>query len=229
MSASQSFTYIKGVPKKVNQVYAGKYSHQLKDFYARIQNAAKTVKRDTEIDITKGQVHEIAYTSIIGLDKYVHEANHKGKSLSLDNMCQLLYKIAKNQFYQLVDPKNQDYSSVYPTHEEVIHKEASSTKLFIPKHIIRKEIVPNWLKAEQDQEKGTKKVEISLEQQLETIQLKQDLGQELTPEEECLLQEHCSTYSSLEMAELKQELGQALTSEEQGLLHQHAKLKEPAS
>ncbi|WP_025753505.1 hypothetical protein [Priestia megaterium] len=229
MSASQSFTYIKGVPKKVNQVYAGKYGHQLKDFYARIQNAAKTVKRDTEIDITKGQVHEIAYTSIIGLDKYVHEANHKGKPLSLDNMCQLLYKIAKNQFYQLVNPKNQDYSSVYPTHEEVIHKEESSTKLFIPKHIIRKEIVPDWLKAEQDQEKGTKKVELSLEQQLETIQLKQDLEQELTPEEECLLQEHCSTYSSLEMAELKQDLGQALTPEEQELLHQHAKLKEPAS
>ncbi|MEH7683374.1 replication protein, partial [Priestia megaterium] len=95
-----------------------------------------------------------------------HEANHKGKPLSLDNMCQLLYKIAKNQFYQLVNPKNEDYSSVYPTHEEVIHKEESSTKLFIPKHIIRKEILPDWLKAEQDQEKGTKKVEISLEQQL---------------------------------------------------------------
>ncbi|MEH7266443.1 replication protein, partial [Priestia megaterium] len=166
---------------------------------------------------------------IIGLDKYVHEANHKGKPLSLDNMCQLLYKIAKNQFYQLVNHKNEDYSSVYQTHEEVIHKEESSTKLFIPKHIIRKEILPDWLKAEQDQEKGTKKVEISLEQQLEMIQLKQDLKQELTPEEECLLQEHCSTYSSLEMVELKQDLGQALTPEEKKLLHQHAKLKEPAS
>ncbi|MEH6917445.1 replication protein, partial [Priestia megaterium] len=186
-------------------------------------------KRDTEIMIEKEQIHEIAYTSIVGLDKYVHEANHKGHTLSLDNMCQLLYKIAKNQFYQLVDPKNQDYSSVYPTHEEVIHKEESSTKLFIPKHIIRKEIVPDWLKAEQDQEMGTQETEVTLEQQLETIQLKQDLEQELTPEEECLLQEHCSTYSSLEMAELKQDLGQALTPEEQDLLHQYAKLKEPAS
>jgi hypothetical protein len=61
------------------------------------------------------------------------------------------------------------------------------------------------------------------------IQLKQDLGQELTPEEETLLQEHSSTYSSLEMAELKQDLGQALTPKEQDLLHQHANLKEPAS
>ena len=61
------------------------------------------------------------------------------------------------------------------------------------------------------------------------IQLKQDLDQKLTPEEECLLQEHCSTYSSLEMAELKQDLGQALTPEEQDLLRQYAKLKEPAS
>ena len=61
------------------------------------------------------------------------------------------------------------------------------------------------------------------------IQLKQDLGQELTPEEENLLQEHSTTYSSLEMAQLKQDLGQALTPEEQALLHQHANLKEPAS
>ena len=61
------------------------------------------------------------------------------------------------------------------------------------------------------------------------IQLKQDLGQELTPEEENLLQEHSTTYSSFEMAQLKQDLGQALTPEEQALLHQHANLKEPAS
>ncbi|MEK1833558.1 hypothetical protein AAAC51_45540 [Priestia megaterium] len=58
-------------------MYAGKYGHQLKDFYARIQNAAKAVKRDTEIEIVKEQVHEVAYTAIVGLDKYVHEANHK--------------------------------------------------------------------------------------------------------------------------------------------------------
>ncbi|MDC0705523.1 MULTISPECIES: replication protein [Priestia] len=229
MSASQSFTYIKGVPKKVNQVYAGKYGHQLKDFYARIQNAAKTVKRDTEIDITKRQVHEIAYSTIVGLDKYVHKANHKGQPLTLDNMCQLLYKIAKNQFYQLIDPGNEDYSPVYPTEEKVIHKKESSTKLFTPKRIIRKEIVPDWLKAKQGQEKGKEKAEVPLSQKLKIIELKQKLGQELTEEEDFLLQEHCSTYSSLEMAELKQDLGQALTPEEQELLHQHAKLKEPAS
>ena len=57
------------------------------------------------------------------------------------------------------------------------------------------------------------------------IQLKQDLGQELTPEEENLLKEHSSTYSSLEMAQLKQDLGQALTPQEQALLHQQDQLK----
>ncbi|MDM8147299.1 replication protein [Priestia megaterium] len=190
MSASQSFTYIKGVPKKVNQVYAGKYGHQLKDFYARIQNAAKTVRRDTEIEIKKEEVHEIAYISIVGLDKYVHKANHKGKPLTLDNMCQLIYKIAKNQFYQLIDPENEDYSPVYPTDEKVIHKKESSRKLFTPKRIIRKEIVPNWLKAKQDQENSTEKKEVSSVTQLEIIELKQRLGQELTPEEQELLHQH---------------------------------------
>ncbi|MDY0944148.1 replication protein, partial [Priestia megaterium] len=226
---SQSFTYIKGVPKKVNQVYAGKYGHQLQDFYARIQNAAKSVKRDTEIEIKKEQVHEIAYSTIVGLDKYVHEANHKGKPLTLDNMCQLIYKIAKNQFYQLIDPENQDYSPVYPTDEEVIHKKESSTKLFTPKRIIRKEIVPDWLKAKQDQEKGTEKAEISLGTQLKIIELKQKLGQELTPEEENLLQEHSSTYSLLEISQVKQDLGQVLTPEEQECLRQHNQLKDTAS
>ncbi|KWU56905.1 hypothetical protein [Priestia megaterium] len=229
MSVSQAFTYIKGVPKKVNQVYAGKYGHQLQDFYARIQNAAKAVKRDTEIEIKKEQVHEIAYTSIVGLDKYVHEANQQGNPLSLRDMCRLIYQIAKNQFYELAKPKEQDYSSVYANQQEVIHNESKKTRLATPKRIIRKELVPDWLKAEQQQEKVTKESGVSLEQQLEMIQLKQDLGQELTLEEENLLQKHSSTYSLLEIAEVKQDLGQALTPEEQECLNQHNHLKDAVS
>ncbi|MGC9933868.1 replication protein [Priestia aryabhattai] len=229
MSVSQAFTYIKGVPKKVNQVYAGKYGHQLQDFYARIQNAAKAVKRDTEIVIKKEQVHEIAYTSIVGLDKYVHEANQQGNPLSLRDMCRLIYQIAKNQFYELAKPKDQDYSSVYANQQEVIHNERKETRLATPKRIIRKELVPNWLKSEQQQEEDPKETEISLDQQLEMIQLKQDLGQDLTPEEENLLQEHSSTYSLLEIAQVKQDLGQALTPEEQECLRQHNQLKDTAS
>ncbi|PGN09075.1 replication protein, partial [Priestia megaterium] len=229
MSVSQAFTYIKGVPKKVNQVYAGKYGHQLQDFYARIQNAAKAVKRDTEITIEKEQVHDIAYTSIVGLDKYVHEANQQSNPLSLRDMCRLIYQIAKNQFYELVNPKEQDYSPVYANPPEVIHNESKETTLATPKHIIRKELVPDWLKAEQQQEEGTQKAEVSLDQQLEIIQLKQDLGQELTLEEENLLQEHSSTYSLLEIAQVKQDLRQALTPEEQECLRQHNRLKDTAS
>ncbi|MEH7330546.1 replication protein [Priestia megaterium] len=219
ISASQSFAYIVGVPKKVNNVYAGKYGHQLKDFYARIQNAAKAVKRDTEIEIVKEQVHEVAYTAIVGLDKYVHEANHKGTPLSLDEMCRLVYQIAINQFTKLLKGNTEQQTS-----ESDIHTEAK-TALFTPKHIIRKELVPAWLQAEQEQKESTQETAISLDQQLEMIQLKQDLGQELTPEEETLLQEHSSTYSSLEVAQLKQDLGQALTPEEQALLHQQDQLK----
>ncbi|MDF1964674.1 replication protein [Priestia megaterium] len=223
ISASQSFAYIVGVPKKVNNVYAGKYGHQLKDFYARIQNAAKAVKRDTKIEIVKEQVHEVAYTAIVGLDKYVHEANHKGTTLSLDDMCRLVYQIAFNQFTNLLKGNTEQQTS-----ESDIHTEAK-TALFTPKHIIRKELVPAWLKAEQEQNECTQEETISLDQQLEMIQLKQDLGQELTPEEENLLKEHSTTYSSLEMAQLKQDLGQALTPEEQALLHEHAQLQDTVS
>ncbi|MFF2597402.1 replication protein [Priestia megaterium] len=220
ISTSQSFAYIVGVPKKVNNVYAGKYGHQLKDFYARIRNAAKAVKRDTEIEIVKEQIHEVAYTTIVGLDKYVHEANHKSTPLSLDEMCRLVYQIAYNQFTNLLKGNTKEQSS-----ESDIHTEAETAALFTPKHIIRKEIVPDWLKAEQEQKEPTQDTAISLDQQLEMIQLKQDLGQELTPEEENLLKEHSSTYSSLEMAQLKQDLGQALTPQEQALLHQQDQLK----
>jgi len=223
ISASQSFAYIKGVPKKVNNVYAGKYGHQLKEFYARIQNAAKAVKRDTEIEIIKEQVHEVAYTAIVGLDKYVHEANHKGTTLSLDEMCRLVYQIAFNQFTNLLKGNKEEQSS-----ESDIHTEAE-TALFTPTHIIRKELVPAWLQAEQEQKECTQETAISLEQQLEMIQLKQDLGQELTPEEENLLQEHSSMYSKLQMAQLKQDIGKALNPEEQALLRQHDQLKDTAS
>ncbi len=219
ISASQSFAYIKGVPKKVNHVYAGKYGHQLKAFYARIQNAAKAVKRDTKIEIVKEQVHEVAYTAIVGLDKYVHEANHKGTPLSLDEMCRLVYQIAFNQFTNLLKGNTEQQTS-----ESDIHTEAK-TALFTPKHIIRKELVPAWLQAEQEQKECTQEPALSLDEQLEMIQLKQDLAQELTPEEENLLKEHSTTYSSLEMAQLKQDLGQALTPEEQALLHQQGQLK----
>ncbi|MFE4047409.1 replication protein [Priestia sp. YIM B13490] len=219
ISASQSFAYIKGVPKKVNNVYAGKYGHQLKDFYARIQNAAKAVKRDTKIKIVKEQVHEVAYTAIVGLDKYVHEANHKGTPLSLDEMCRLVYQIAFNQFTNLLKGNTEQQTS-----KSDIHTEAKAA-LFTPKQIIRKELVPAWLQAEQEQNECTQEETISLDQQLEMIQLKQDLGQELTPEEENLLTEHSSMYSSLEMAQLKQDLGQVLTPEEQALLHQQDQLK----
>ncbi|MBY0201362.1 replication protein [Priestia megaterium] len=229
MSVSQAFTYIKGVPKKVNQVYAGKYGHQLQDFYARIQNAAKAVKRDTEIEIKKEQVHEIAYATIVGLDKYVHEANQQGNPLSLGDMCRLIYQIAKNQFYELVNPKGQDYSPVYAQQQEVIHNEIETRTLAKPKHIIRKELVPDWLKAEEDQKESVQETEVTLEQKLEMIELKQDLGQELTLEEERLLQEHSSTYSLLEIAQVKQDLGQVLTPEEQECLRQHNKLKDTAS
>ncbi|MEH7682186.1 replication protein, partial [Priestia megaterium] len=223
ISASQSFAYIKGVPKKVNKVYAGKYGHQLKDFYARIQNAAKAVKRDTEIEIIKEHVHEVAYTAIVGLDKYVHEANHKGTPLSLDEMCRLVYQIAYNQFTNLLKGNTEE-----PSSESDIHTEAE-TALFTPKQIIRKELVPAWLQAEQEQNECTQEATISLDQLLEMIQLKQDLGQELTPEEENVLQEHSTTYSSFEMAQLKQDLGQVLTLQEQALLQQHAQLQDTVS
>jgi len=220
ISASQSFAFIKGVPKKVNHVYASKYGHQLKDFYARIQNASKAVKRDTEIEIVKEQVHEVAYTTIVGLDKYVHEANHKGTTLSLDEMCRLVYQIAYNQFTNLLEGNKEEQA--FKSH---IHTEAETEARFMPKHIIRKEMIPAWLKAEQEQNEYTQEVTISLDQQLEMIQLKQDLGQKLTPEEENLLQEHSSTYRSLEIAQLKQDLGQVLTPEEQALVHQYTPLK----
>ncbi|MEK1831460.1 hypothetical protein AAAC51_28705 [Priestia megaterium] len=223
ISASQSFAYIKGVPKKVNNVYAGKYGHQLKDFYTRIQNAAKAVKRDTKIEIVKEQVHEVAYTAIVGLDKYVHEANHKGTTLSLDEMCRLVYQIAFNQFRNLLKGNTEQ-----PTSESDIHTE-TKTALFTPKQIIRKEIIPAWLQDEQEQNECTQEETIYLDQQLEMIQLKQDLGQELTPEEENVLKEHSSTYSSFEMAQLKQDLGQALTPQEQALLQQHAQLQDTVS
>ncbi|MBK0010735.1 hypothetical protein IAE23_30220, partial [Bacillus sp. S35] len=77
---------------------------------------------------------------------------------------------------------------VYANQQEVIHNESQTPALATPKRIIRKELVPDWLKAEQQQEEATKESEISLDQQLEMIQLKQDLGQELTLEEEGLLE-----------------------------------------
>ncbi|MCT9853139.1 replication protein, partial [Priestia megaterium] len=150
----------------------------------------------------------------------VHEANHKGTPLSLDEMCRLVYQIAYNQFTNLLKGNTEE-----PSSESDIHTKAETAAPVTPKHIIRKELVPDWLKAEQEQNECKQEATISLDQQLEMIQLKQDLGQKLTPEEESLLQEHSSTYSSLEMAQLKHDIGKELNPVEQYLLHQHDQLK----
>jgi hypothetical protein len=139
-------------------------------------------------------------------------------------MCRLVYQIAYNQFTNLQKGNKEE-----PSSESNIHTEAEKAALFMPKHIIRKEMVPAWLQAEQEQKECTQEATISLDQQLQMIQLKQDLGQELTPEEESLLQKHSSTYSLLEMAQLKQDLGQELSLEEQALLRDHAQLKDSVS
>ncbi|MGG4386345.1 replication protein, partial [Priestia megaterium] len=153
----------------------------------------------------------------------------QGNPLSLRDMCRLIYQIAKNQFYELANPKEQDYSSVYANQQEVIHNESKETRLATPKRIIRKELVPDWLKAEQQQDQPKQETEVTVDQQLEMIQLKQDLGQELTLEEENFLEEHSSTYSLLEIAQVKQDLGQVLTLEEQECLRQQNQLKDTAS
>ncbi|MDD9781086.1 replication protein, partial [Priestia megaterium] len=94
--------------------------------------------------------------------------NHKGTPLSLDDMCRLVYQIAYNQFTNLLKGNTEE-----PTSESDIHTDAK-TALLPPKHIIRKELVPAWLKAEQEQKECTQETAIFLDQQLEMIQLKHD-------------------------------------------------------
>ncbi|OXS64107.1 hypothetical protein [Priestia filamentosa] len=123
--------FIKGVPKLINQTFKGLFKESLKDLYLRVRIASQKVCQSTSITLSKKDIHSIAYESIHALFTYI-----KIRSMSFEEQCKLVYRIALNKFNDLAQTENkgnEEKSVVVP-----------------PCKIVRKEMLPNWFQEQQE-------------------------------------------------------------------------------
>ncbi|MBG9812351.1 hypothetical protein ABD68_12320 [Bacillus endophyticus] len=136
----KTIPFIKGVPKLINQTFKDLFKDSLKDLYLRVRIAAQKVCQSVSITLSKKDIHSIAYESIHTLFTYT-----KTRSMSFEEQCKLVYRIALNKFNGFVqseDKKDEEESVVAP-----------------PRKIVRKEMLPDWFQAQQEKEKTTESQE----------------------------------------------------------------------
>jgi hypothetical protein len=122
-----SINFIKGVPKFINETFINLFNESLKDLYTRICIAYK--KASTTLP--KEQRQHIAYQSIKALSTYV-----KKGSMSLEEQCKLVYKIALNKFEATAQSK-----------DEIKEKHTVNNQ-----NPVRKEMLPEWFQEQQKNE-----------------------------------------------------------------------------
>ncbi|MGG1215872.1 hypothetical protein ABE236_00105 [Priestia endophytica] len=146
---SKTIPFIKGVPKLINQTFKDLFKDSLKELYLRVRIAAQKVCQSVSMTLSKKDIHSIAYESIHALFTYI-----KTRSMSFEEQCKLVYRIALNKFKELVqaeDKKNEEESVVVT-----------------PRKIVRKEMLPDWFQAQQEEEETTesqKSVSVATEEE----------------------------------------------------------------
>ncbi|MDT3766178.1 hypothetical protein [Priestia filamentosa] len=136
----KTIPFIKGVPKLINQTFKDLFKESLKDLYLRVRMAAQKVCQSVSITLFKKDIHSIAYESIHALFTYI-----KTHSMSFEEQCKLVYRIALNKFKELVQPENK--------------KDEEESVVAPPRKIVRKEMLPDWFQAQQEKEKTTESQE----------------------------------------------------------------------
>ncbi|WP_019392750.1 hypothetical protein [Priestia filamentosa] len=131
----KTIPFIKGVPKLINQTFKPIFKEALKDFYLRIRMASQKVCQSGSITLSKKDIHSVAYESIHVLFTYI-----KTCSISFEEQCKLVYRIALNKFNDLVKIEDQN---------------DDSESITLPRKMVRKEMLPEWFQKQQEKEKTT--------------------------------------------------------------------------
>ncbi|AWG44266.1 hypothetical protein BEH_25095 (plasmid) [Priestia filamentosa] len=129
----KAIPFIKGVPKLINQTFKDLFKESLKDLYLRIRMAAQKVCQSVSITLSKKDIHSIAYESIHVLFTYT-----KTRSMSFEEQCKLVYRIALNKFNELVQTADK--------------KDKEDSVIVTPHKIVRKEMLPDWFQEQQGEE-----------------------------------------------------------------------------
>ncbi|WRU97809.1 hypothetical protein RYX51_22680 (plasmid) [Priestia filamentosa] len=136
----KTIPFIKGVPKLINQTFKDLFKESLKDLYLRVRMASQKVCQSVSMTLSKKDIHSIAYESIHILFTYT-----KTRSMSFEEQCKLVYRIALNKFNELVQPEDK--------------KNEEESVLVQPRRIVRREMLPDWFQAQQEKEKTTESQE----------------------------------------------------------------------
>ncbi|MFP3847151.1 hypothetical protein U5N57_24615, partial [Priestia filamentosa] len=129
--------FIKGVPKLINQTFKDVFKDSLRDLYLRVRMASQKVCQSVSMTLSKKDIHSIAYESIHVLFTYI-----KMRSMSFEEQCKLVYRIALNKFNELVQTADKEEYGVVT-----------------PRKIVRKEMLPDWFQAQQAKEETTESQE----------------------------------------------------------------------
>ncbi|MFP3847170.1 hypothetical protein U5N57_24710, partial [Priestia filamentosa] len=127
----KTIPFIKGVPKLINQTFKDVFKDSLRDLYIRVRVASQKVCQSVSMTLSKKDIHSIAYESIHTLFTYI-----KTRSMSFEEQCKLVYRIALNKFNELVQTADKKESVVVT-----------------PRKIVRKEMLPDWFQEQQEKVK----------------------------------------------------------------------------
>ncbi|WP_019390889.1 HTH domain-containing protein [Priestia filamentosa] len=136
----KTIPFIKGVPKLINQTFKDRFKESLRDLYLRVRMASQKVCQSVSMTLSKKDIHSIAYESIHVLFTYI-----KTRSMSFEEQCKLVYRIALNKFNELVQTADQ--------------KDKEEYGVVTPRKIVRKEMLPDWFQAQQAKEETTESQE----------------------------------------------------------------------
>ncbi|MCY8231701.1 HTH domain-containing protein [Priestia endophytica] len=125
--------FIKGVPKLINQTFKDVFKDSLRNLYLRVRVASQKVCQSVSMTLSKKDIHSIAYESIHTLFTYI-----KTRSMSFEEQCKLVYRIALNKFNELVQTAD--------------NKDKEESVVVTPRKIVRKEMLPDWFQAQQEKE-----------------------------------------------------------------------------
>ncbi|MCF2132413.1 hypothetical protein L1I79_39280, partial [Strepomyces sp. STD 3.1] len=117
--------FIKGVPKLINQTFKDVFKDSLRDLYLRVRVASQKVCQSVSITLSKKDIHSIAYEAIHTLFTYI-----KTRSMSFEEQCKLVYRIAFNKFNELVQTAD--------------NSDKEESVVVTPRKIVRKELLPDW-------------------------------------------------------------------------------------
>ncbi|WP_082802585.1 hypothetical protein, partial [Priestia endophytica] len=127
----KTIPFIKGVPKLINQTFKDVFKDSLRDLYIRVRVASQKVCQSVSMTLSKKDIHSIAYESIHALFTYI-----KTRSMSFEEQCKLVYRIALNELVQTADQKDKEEYGVVT-----------------PRKIVRKEMLPDWFQEQQEKVK----------------------------------------------------------------------------